>query len=156
MSFAEEFPLVSSSIAYDIETQSQRQSTSDADGRLPNDTGTTLTNRLINEAYLDNRNSSDEKEGHRRYDNTLELYVSTVTQTGEKTDEKPLDSERKKVAAVAASSLPQHLAIAPHVTQTSLELTCAMCDIESITRKASEAATKVTNQNLATSAAYNG
>ena len=156
MSFAEEFPLVSSSIAFDIETQSRRQSTSDADGRMPNDTGTTLANRLINEAYLDNRNSSNEKEGNRLYDNTLELYVSTVTQTGEKTDEKPLDSERKKLAAVAASSLPQHLAIAPHVTQTSLELTCAMCDVESITRKASEAATKVTNQNLATSAAYNG
>ena len=55
MSFAEEFPLVSSSIAFDIETQSRRQSTSDADGRMPNDTGTTFVNRLINEEYLDNR-----------------------------------------------------------------------------------------------------
>ena len=55
MSSAEESPLVSSSIAFDIDTQSRRQGTSDADDRMPNDTGTTFVNRLINEEYLDNR-----------------------------------------------------------------------------------------------------
>ena len=156
ISFSEKYPLVSSSFAFDLEAQARRQGNTDVGVKVSVDAGTTLANRLINEAYLEKQDSSGKREESSIYDETLGLYVSTAVDAGQKADEKPLDLERKKMATMAAMSLAQHLAIAPNITKTSLELTSTMCDVETITRKAHEAATKATNQNLATSAAYNG
>lgn len=71
-------------------------------------------------------------------------------------DKKPNDNQRKKLASTAATSLPQQLAFLPSLPSKSLELTSALCDIESVTKKAVEAAKKASNQNLSQAAAAHG
>lgn len=155
-SFAKEFPLVSSCIQFDLETNAMRSDGVENESLVSKPTSS-LTQRLLNEAFLgveeEDEGSVDKSE---RFDKTLELYISSVLQACEKADEKPMDNQRKKLASAAASSLSKDLGLLPAVTESALELASRLCDIDEISRKAAEASRKTSNQNLATAAATNG
>lgn len=155
-SFAKEFPLVSSCIQFDLETNAMRSDGVENESLVPKPTSS-LTQRLLNEAFLgveeEDKGSVDNCE---RFDKTLELYISSVLQACEKADEKPMDNQRKKLASAAASSLSKDLGLLPAVTESALELASRLCDIDEISKKAAEASRKTSNQNLATAAATNG
>mmetsp|Transcript_3429 Transcript_3429/g.4004 ORF Transcript_3429/g.4004 Transcript_3429/m.4004 type:complete len:1434 (-) Transcript_3429:56-4357(-) len=141
-SFTKEFPLVSSCLTFDLETSPAEGNSTSIDPTF------SLSNRILHEAYGNDISSESESQ----YGKSLELYISTVLQSCEKADNKPNDNTRKKLASVAAASLPQHLAYLPSITPKSLELTSSLCDIDSIMKKAVEASRKSSNQNLAASA----
>jgi len=158
-SFAEQYPLVASSIQFDLETKAQNVSS------IENDTSTSssslipsLTQRLLNEAYLDvdkaELGDEEAKTGGGRYEKTLELYISSVLQACNGADDKPADMRKKKIASTASSSLTKDLSQFPILTEKSLELASLLCDIDGITKK-SDASKRATNQNLATVAATN-
>mmetsp|Transcript_7025 Transcript_7025/g.10072 ORF Transcript_7025/g.10072 Transcript_7025/m.10072 type:complete len:1669 (-) Transcript_7025:301-5307(-) len=87
------------------------------------------------------------------YDKSLDLLIVNILHACKKSNDKPSDNQKRKIATIASSSLPYQLAIAPSLTDSALEHTSSLCDIESITKKAAEAARKASNQNLASSAA---
>ena len=134
-------------------------------GALPG-TPSCLANRILNEAYMESHAepgdrgngsgpTSDEGVGNRtrsRYDRSLDFYVSSVVRSSERANEKPNDASRKRVAALAASSIPSQLATLPSVTPSSLALASSLCDIEDITRRAAEASRKASQSTLAASA----
>lgn len=161
-SFAAKFPLVSSCIQFDVETNAAK-----ANDNLTNELNTvgpetSLTQRLLNEAFLlqdespasSEESSTEKKDNH--YENTLDLYIAAVLQACENADAKPMDNNRKKVASSAASSLSKELSQLPSINEHSLELASLLCDIDGITKKAVEASRKASNKSVATAAATNG
>jgi len=165
--FTEEFPLVSSCFAFDMDSNAKASATADMNrnentgkyfARLPS----TLTNRILCEAYLDDirpmvkgKSSSEwNNQGKtKRYENGLKLYVLSILHACKKADDKPNDTRCKRLATVAANCLTRQLAIAPAVTASVLELTSAICDIDAITKKSSEASRNNSKQTLTASAA---
>jgi symplekin len=157
-SFAKNFPLVSSCIQFDIETNAQANDTLTNESSVLKPSSS-LTQRILNEAFLlqdeSNPSSKSEKDDN-LYENTLDLYIATVLQACEKADEKPMDNNRKKIASTAASSLSKELSQLPSINEHSLELASQLCDIDGITKKAIEASRKASNKTVATAAAANG
>jgi len=142
-SFRNKFPLVSSCLMFDLETLNNSAANTERDPSQ------TLSNRVLNEAYINDVS----QDGEAQYGKALESYISNILRCCKKADDKPNDNVRKKIASSAASSLPQQLAILPSLPSNALELTSALCDIDSVTKKAIEASRKSSNQNLAASAA---
>ena len=104
-SFAKNFPLVSSCIQFDIETNAQASDsvTNESNAMKPS---SSLTQRILNEAFLlQDESKSSSENSDKLYDNTLDLYIAAVLQACEKADEKPMDNTRKRIANLAASSL---------------------------------------------------
>ena len=155
-SFADKFPLVSSCIQFDLETNAKNTASLETE-TVVSKPSSSLTQRILNEAFLGG-GSSDQSavDNNNHYEKALELYISTVLQACERADDKPMDIHKKKVASTAASSLSNELGLLPVLTENSLELASLLCDIDGITKKASEASRKATNQNLAAAAAANG
>ncbi len=178
--FSKDYSLVSSCLALPMATGSMTTSGGSIMGNLSGTTrnqtllssegnnfeslaGTpsTLENRILNEAYLQNIGkfsnntnldtfSSPDK---RHYDNCMEVYLSSIVHACDRANDKPNDAERKKVATQMSSSLSQQLAVAPSLTSSALEIVSSMCDIDAITQKAAESARKATPTNLQVSAA---
>jgi Domain of unknown function (DUF3453). len=156
-SFFDEFPLVPSFIQYDINNASASNTDNLESEKTQEKPVLSLTQRLLNEAILA---YGDDKEAESRklekFENTLHLYITSVLHACERADEKPLDTQRKKLASAVSSSLSKDLSVLPVVTEHSLELLSFLCDVDGITKKAIEISRKTTNQNLATAAATNG
>ena len=145
ITLAEAFPLVSSCFTFDLET-----SNSSTDSNF--DSSYSLSNRVLNEAYMNELCSREDIQ----YEKALEFYISTILQSCKKADEKPNDHLRKKLASTAAAALPQQLAVLPSLPANSLEMTSALCDIDEITKKAIDASRKTSNQNLTQAATAHG
>ena len=148
--FAKEFPLVSSCLAFDLETSNNSTSTENKSSSV--DPSHSLSNRILNEAYI----NEISKNENMQYGQALEFYISSILSSCKKADNKPNDSLRKKLASTAASSLPQQLAVLPCLSAKSLELTSTLCDIDNVTKKALEASRKSSNQNLTQAASAHG
>lgn len=145
--FSDQFPLVSSCLAFDLETFNSSSSESKSI-----DPSNSLTNRVLNEAYINEICENQNVE----YGQALEYYISSILESCKKADDKPNDNVRKKLASSAAASLPQQLAILPSLPLKSLELTSAICDIDNVTKKAIEASRKTSNKNLTQAATAHG
>ena len=172
--FAKEFPLICSCLALDMVPGNRSIGTLISSDNMDSVVGlsanapSSLTKRILNEAYLESLTLAGEGEGNEiynkidataastRYSTTLDIYVSSILRVCSRANEKPNDSQQKRVANLAASALPQHLAVFPCVTESALNLTSSMCDIEAVTKKASEASRKASNLNIASSAAAHG
>lgn len=141
--FATKFPLVCSCLALNVTPSVVAASSSDSP--------LSLSNKVLNEGYLESCNGSAEEMS--KYENCLDIFVSTVVHASERANEKPNDSNRKKIASQAASSLPQQMAVLPSVTPSALKITSSLCDIDEVTKKAAEAARKSSQQTIAASAA---
>lgn len=154
--FAEEYPLVSSALQFDLETNVQYSTEAENESVIPKP-ASSLTQRLLNEAFTCNSDDQEElKRNNEKFEKALELYICSVLKACEDTNEKPLDNHKKKIASTAASTLSKDLNTLPCMTQKSLELTSLLCDIDGISKKAAEVSRKGSNQNIATAAATNG
>ena len=148
--FADKFPLVASSLKYDLETSNNNTTNPESKSSL--EPTNSLSSRVLHEAYV--TETSEDLESP--YNKTLEYYISCVLESCKMADNKPNDNQRKKLANTASTSLPQQLAYLPSLPTKSLELTSALCDIDSVTKKAVEAAKKSSNQNLSQAASAHG
>jgi symplekin len=147
--FVESYPLAASCLAFDGTTQSDEMDTPELEF--------SLTSRLLNEALLQARSTSGEANSDESaswlYESSLNILVASTVHASERANEKPVDADRKKAAASSALNLQRDLAKLHRLTRSSLQLLCAMCDIESITKKASEASRKTSQESVAASAA---
>ena len=117
----------------------------------PTETDLSLVSRVLNEALL--CHDSDEIEGSRPYDNGLNVFVASAVTANNQANDKPSDQNRKKAAARIATTLQRILVKLPRLTKSSLVLLCSICDIEDISKKASELNRKTSQDNVAAAAA---
>ena len=121
------------------------------------DGATSLSNALMNEAYvLDEYNDTGDIniEKDSMYDTCLDIFASSVLHASERCNDKPADTDRKRVATDTCNSLQHELAILPRLNSSALALVSAMCDLEKI-KEAAENARKSSQQTIAASAALN-
>ena len=138
--FALDYPLVSSCLAFDMVPKGPAASVrDDAGSSSANSSTSSLAMRILNEAYVCSLNEDKEN-----YEKCLDVFVSSVVNACDLSNKTPNDSEKKRIANSAASSLPQQLAAAPAVTATSLSLVGSLCDIGEISQKATEKSSKRT------------
>jgi symplekin len=147
--FVTSYPLVSSCLTLDVTASTNPTSTANAI------TPSSMSSFVLNEAYMHDcfLDERQEEKHNAVYDRSLDVYAASVTHASQRANEKPSDLERKRVASLAAATLPQHLGVLPSVTPSSLALISALCDIEEITKKDAEASRKSSQQTIAASAA---
>ncbi len=150
--FATKFPLVASTLKYDLETSNNNVNNA-AEGKINFEPANSLSSRVLHEAYIKKTSKEDSESS---YDKTLEYYISCILESCKLADNKPNDHQRKKLANTAATYLPQQLAYLPSLPTKALELTSALCDIDDVTKKAIEAGKKSSSQNLSQAAASHG
>lgn len=146
-SFVTSYPLVSSCLAADVTANAITSASTNATAPM--------STFVLNEAYMHDYRADEVGEGKKEslYDQGLDVYAASVAHASELANDKPSDHDRKRVASLAAASLPQHLGVLPSVTPSSLALVSSLCDVEEITKKAAEAARKSSAQTIAASAA---
>jgi symplekin len=150
---ATSFPLVASCLAL--------EATSTIPHKEESATGTTnvsLSKCLLNEAYAQAcsaRNREEEEDARWKYERSLEVFVGSMVHASERANDKPNDSDRKRVATQIAATMQRDLAVLPRLTPSALTLISAMCDIDDITKKAAEAGRKQSQQTIAASASLN-
>lgn len=152
--FVDEYPLVSACLVSDL---TPRAGTVNHAGARPStvvNPSLTLANSLLSEAYMESCDAT--KDGTSlSYDNAFNLFAAAVVHSSGQAIEKPNDVEKKRVTTLGTSSLTQQLGILPYVAPSTLRFVCGLCDIEDITKKASDAARKSSSQTIAASAAIN-
>mmetsp|Transcript_18647 Transcript_18647/g.40362 ORF Transcript_18647/g.40362 Transcript_18647/m.40362 type:complete len:1419 (+) Transcript_18647:149-4405(+) len=146
LEFALDYPLVSSCLAFDLVPKGPTVPLRDDAGSSNSASFvSSLSMRILNEAYVCSFNENKEN-----YEKCLDVFVSSVVNACDLSNKTPHDSEKKRIANTAASSLPQQLAAMPSVTGTALNLVGSLCDIDEISKKASAKSSK---QTIAESAA---
>jgi symplekin len=146
--FIEAYPLAVSYLGVDSYQMKQISTTLDF----------SINERILNEALVhccadsELYNHSD-TPGLWKYDSSLDIFVASAVYACEQADEKPGDKVRQKIAAQSASILQRDVEKLPRLTVRSLRLVCAICDVESITKKAAEAARKFGQEAISASAA---
>lgn len=145
LEFALDYPLVSSCLAFDLVPKGTATTLRDDTGNPTASSVSSLSMRILNEAYVCSLNEDKEN-----YEKCLDVFVSSVVNACDLSNKMPNDSEKKRIANAAASSLPQQLAAAPSLSRTALNLVGSLCDIDEISRRAS---TKSSKQTIAESAA---
>ena len=150
--FMESYPLVNACLAWDAtsrpETVKKAASGSDAEK--------TLSDHIMYEAYAQSLESDNDEmlsKETEKYEKSVDVFISSVVHAGERTDDKPVDTDRKRVAAEASASLQRVLGTLPRIYPSALKHLSAMCDIEQISKKAAEAVRKTSQQTIAASAA---
>lgn len=126
-------------------------------GILEGQEATSLSNAVLNEAYVqDCRYNEEEKkddDSSSKYHASLNIYAGSVLHSSERANEKATDNDRKRVANTVAAKMQHDFGVLPRLTSSALKLVSAMCDIDDIAKKATEAARKQSQQSIATSAA---
>jgi len=145
LEFALDYPLVSSCLAFDLVPKGTATTLRDDAENPTASSVSSLSMRILNEAYVCSLNEDKEN-----YEKCLDVFVSSVVNACDLSNKMPNDSEKKRIANAAASSLPQQLAAAPSLSRTALNLVGSLCDIDEISRRAS---TKSSKQTIAESAA---
>ncbi|CAJ1954513.1 unnamed protein product [Cylindrotheca closterium] len=142
---ASSFPLVASCLVMEatITPESEAQEDRPSLGRS-----------ILDEAYA---NSCYEKpvkgkDPWRNYDTSLDLFVGSFLHSGERTNDKPTDNDRKRTAAHLSGSIQQQIGAMPQVKKSTFELLSAMCDTEDIAKKAADADRKGSQQTIAATA----
>lgn len=115
----------------------------------PMDVDSPIGVRLLNEALL----LSTETGKIGLYEQSLDLWVASSVHAGMLANDKPADNDRKRAAARSAAQLQRDIVGLPRLTKSSLLLVSAMCDIEEVTKRASEASRKTAQESIAASAA---
>ena len=150
---AADFPLVTSCLALEA---TSTLNTGVVEGR----DASSLSNAVLNEAYIqdcrydrDGGEEKKEEEYSSKYKASLDVYAGSVLHSSERANDKAIDNDRKRVATALASKMQTEFGILPLMTSSALKLVSAMCDLDDIAKKASEAARKQSQQSIATSAA---
>lgn len=144
---ATSFPLVTSCLAL--------EATSSVNFGLDSKTAPSLSNAVLNEAYAQDFEHSEDKADKTawKYNAGLDIYAGCVLHASERANDKATDNDRKRVATSLASNLQKEFGILPSLTSSAMKLVSAMCDIDEIVKKVAEAARKQSQQSIATSAA---
>ena len=151
--FVDEYPLVSACLVSDLTPRmGATNHAGDRQSTVANPS-LTLVNSLLNEAYMESCDTT--KNSNLSYDNAFNLFAAAVVHSSDQAIEKPSDAEKKRVATLGTSSLTQQLGILPYLAPSTLRFACGLCDVEEITKKASDAARKTSSQTIAASAAIN-
>jgi symplekin len=119
-------------------------------------TKSSLGNSILNEAYAQACRQSTAGEDENpswKYHSSLDLFTGSILHSSERANDKPTDNDRKRVASKLAASMQQDLGVLPALNHSSFSLIGAMCDIDEITKKATEADRKGSQQTIAASAA---
>jgi symplekin len=154
---AEEFPLVPACLTHEILISSRQSNKSRA--LAPHGQSQSLTNRTMAEAYCLSSYDQSSDDFHPivdPFDQILEIFLCSLVRICELADEKLNDVDLKKSAYLASTLLPHQIAIAPALTHRALKLISSLCDIEGVSKRAIEAASKSSNRSLASSAAAHG
>jgi symplekin len=117
-----------------------------------------LSNAVLNEAYLQgmrNTDSDDDAGESWKYETSLDVFLSSVAHASKRSNDKPADADCKRVATDSANSLQSELGVLPRLSACGMALVSAMCDLDEIAKKATEAARKSSQQTIAASAALN-
>jgi symplekin len=140
--FARENPLTAACIGYDLVSSEGEKAFAAYSG---------LSSRVLNEIYVCNSNGEDDEGSSEKnqYSVCLDLYVASVVKACVSSTTSPSDSEKKRIANSAATSLPHQLLISPSVTTSSLSMVASLCDIEEVSKKAA----KTPKQSIAESSA---
>jgi symplekin len=143
--FMENYPLASSTIALVANATS--------DSKL--ESSCSHGESILNEAMMQSCfKDGDDPNKTREYDMSLNLLVASAVRASQLSKDKPNDAEKKKAAALAAARLQKELVALPRLTPSALELLCALCDIDDITKKATESSQKKSQEvNAASTAA---
>jgi symplekin len=150
MRFVKDYPLVSSCLSLDFASTK---------AEAKPDTRRTLSSHLLSEAFLQANSvagAENEDEGSGtpgKYHHCLDTLVASVVRAGSLADEKPIDSDRKRAAALASTQLQGLCQSLPDLSPSSLKLIGALCDVTAISKRASEATRKAANQTIAATAA---
>ena len=147
-SFVQKFPLVAASLALDATPSSSPASTPGSSGSL----GESVLNEALLQSCSDG-SPSDPKENAWKYDAALALYVAIAVRVGEVSNQKPMDVSKRNSANRAAALLRVTLSRLPRLTEASIVLLGAICDIEEITQRALVAQRKSSQESIAASAA---
>jgi symplekin len=145
--FIEEYPLASSTIALVAKATS--------DSKI--ESSCSYGESILNEAMMQSCfKDSGDPNNIREYDMSLNLLVASGVLAGQLSKDKPNDADKKKAAALAAACLQKELVALPRLTPTALKILCALCDIDDITKKATESSQKKSQESSAasTSALY--
>lgn len=139
LEFALDYPLVSSCLAFDMVPKGPAASRDDVASANSTSPTSSLAMRILNEAYVCSLNENKEN-----YEKCLDVFVSCVVNACDLSNKTPNDSEKKKIANTAVSSLPQQLGAAPAISGTSLSLVGSLCDISELSNRANEKSSKRT------------
>jgi len=168
--FAKDRPLVASCLALDIVSSggsggvnavnnntggagSQQKGT--PTGSTLAGSASSLANRILNEAYMQSFGSEQDCADTNKelYAKSLDVFVSSVVHACNRANEKPNDNDRKRAATLAASSMPQQLAVVPSATPSAFRIASSLCDIDAVNKKAADIARKASHQTIAASSA---
>ena len=139
--FVENYPLAASALSLDAAPLEQAN---------PTETDLSLVSRVLNEALL---NHDSDEIASNLYDSGLNVFVASAVTASNQANDKPSDQNRKKAATRITTTLQRVLVKLPRLTKTSLVLLCSLCDIEDISKKASELSRKTSQDNIAAAAA---
>lgn len=145
---AKSYPLVASCLAL--------EATSSVNYGVEGKEASLLSRSFLNEAYVQDCHVDEEKKDDEttwKYQSSLDVFAGSLFYSGERANEKATDNDRKRVASALAATMQKDLGSLPLLTSSALKLVSAMCDIDEITKKTSEAARKQSQQSIATSAA---
>lgn len=145
--FIDSYPLVASSLAYIATTKIESSETIHSE--------LTLDEYVLNEALMQSccvEGETRKDDAFKKYDQSLDLFVATVVHAGELANEKPSDSEKKKAAIQASAALQRDMVRLPRLTGDSIKFLAGLCDIEGITKKASDASKKTSQDSIAAAA----
>lgn len=153
--FLESYPLAHACLAWDATTRPEPALSANKKA-APDDKA--LSDHVMYEAYAQSLQTDDVDdtrigENLQQYDNSVNVFVASVVHAGELADQKPIDTDRRRVAAETSSKIQHVFGRMPQLAPSALKHLSAMCDIEEITKKAAESARKTSQQTLAASAA---
>lgn len=142
------YPLVNACLALDATTRAEAPALSGEGSNRA------LCDHILCEAFVQSENSDAEKASGdaSKYEDSVEVYAASVVCAGIRTDDKPNDADRKRVAKHASTELQHIYQKLPLVPSVSLQLVSALCDVVEITRKEKDASRKASQQTIAASA----
>lgn len=109
--------------------------------------------KFLTEALLQQEAGPEDHFFRGLYDHALEVHVASSVNASHVANDKPNDLVKKKIASQTAAALQRDIAKLPRLTQHSILQLASFCDIEGITKKATEANKKSSQQSVAEAAA---
>lgn len=154
--FLNDYPIVNGCLALDS-TPTTDISVAGQDRASGGDKGRSLSDHILYEAYAQT-DPADVEDGenatkYRKYEHSVGMSFASVVRAGQLTDEKTSSLERKQGAAHALSTMLRVVGAMPKIFPSSLEIAGALCDVAEISKKATDAARKSSQQTIAASAA---
>jgi len=157
-SFLRDYPIVNSCLA--VDSTAKAEASGAQESTFNSEKSRSLSEHVLYEGFaqtvpVEDTSETNEKtaDDYKKYENSVGMFFASVVRAGQLTNDKPSDAERKQVAADAAVTMQGIFGSLPQIFPSSLEMAGALCDVVDITKKATDAARKSSQQTIAASAA---